>query len=176
MPSGLAVAVRQQLAMADKAGLLVLLEKSPYSKTGYTNVIKVRGKYQARLQVKGDAERKRYQHPLPGLFETALEAAEYLAIVKRDFGADGVTPPPKQIEHRNAQAAQQAAGSSASSHVAATASAYANGRGHGHACGIPNGACAFRGSISAPHSAARCVLHAADHAASVSALSVYVYI
>ena len=104
MPSGLAAAVRQQLAMADKAGLL--LEKSPYSKTGYTNVIKVRGKYQARLQVKGDAERKRYQHPLPGLFETALEAAEYLAIVKRDFGADSVTPPPKQIEHRKPRSKQ----------------------------------------------------------------------
>ena len=40
--------------------------------------------------------RERYQHPLPGLFDTALEAAQYLAMVKRDFGPDGVEPPPKQ--------------------------------------------------------------------------------
>ena len=98
MPSGMAAAVRQQVARANKADLV--LEKNPYSSTGFTNVIKVRGKYQARLQVKGDGQRKRYQHPLPGLFDTAQEAAEYLAIVKRDFGADGVTPPPRQIEHR----------------------------------------------------------------------------
>ena len=97
MPSGMAAAVRQQVASADKANLV--LEKNPYSSTGFTNVIKVRGKFQARLQVKGDGQRKRYQHPLPGLFDTAQEAAEYLAMVKRDFGADGVTPPPKQIEH-----------------------------------------------------------------------------
>ena len=98
MPSGIAAAVRQQVAEADKAGLV--LEESPWSRTGYTNVIEVRGKYQARLQVKGDGQRKRYQHPLPGLFDTALEAAQYLAIVKRDFGPGGVQPPPKQIEQR----------------------------------------------------------------------------
>ena len=98
MPSGIAAAVRQQVARADKDGLVI--EESPLSQTGYTNVIMVRGKYQARLQVKGSAERKRYQHPLPGLFDTALEAAQYLAMVKRDFGTDGVQPPPKQIEHR----------------------------------------------------------------------------
>ena len=100
MPSGIAApaAVRQQVAGADKTGLV--LEESRFSRTGYTNVIEVRGKYQARLQVKGDGQRKRYQHPLPGLFDTALEAAQYLAILKRDFGAEGVTPPPKQIERR----------------------------------------------------------------------------
>ena len=98
MPSGIAAAVRQQVAGADKAGLAI--EESRLSRTGYTNVIEVRGKYQARLQVKGSAERKRYQHPLPGLFDTALEAAQYLAMVKRDFGPDGVQPPPKQIEQR----------------------------------------------------------------------------
>ena len=64
MPSGIAAAVRQQVAGADKAGLAI--EESRLSRTGYTNVIEVRGKYQARLQVKGSAERKRYQHPLPG--------------------------------------------------------------------------------------------------------------
>ena len=98
MPSGIAEAVRQQFAVASKAGLVV--QESPLSLTGYTNVIEVRGKYQARLQVKGDGQRKRYQHPLPGLFDTALEAAQYLAMVKRDFGPGGVQPPPKQIEQR----------------------------------------------------------------------------
>ena len=74
MPSGIAAAVRQQVAGADKTGL-VLEER--LSRTGCTNVIEVRGKYQARLQVKRDGQRKRYQqqHPLPGLFDTALEAA-----------------------------------------------------------------------------------------------------
>lgn len=97
MPSGIAEAVRKQVAGADKAGLV--LQKSPYSATGFTNVIQVRNKFQARLQVKGDGQRKRYQHPLPGLFDTAQEAAEYLAILKRDFGGD-MTPPPRQIEQR----------------------------------------------------------------------------
>ena len=97
MPSGIAEAVRKQVAGADKAGLV--LQKSPYSATGFTNVIQVRNKFQARLQVKGDGQRKRYQHPLPGLFDTAQEAAEYLAILKRDFGGD-MAPPPRQIEQR----------------------------------------------------------------------------
>ena len=107
MPSGIAEAVRKQVARADKSGLAV--QKSPYSATGYTNVIKVKGKYQARLQVKATAERKRYQHPLPGLFDTALEAAQYLAMVKRDFGAAGVQPPPKQIENRKPRSKPQQA-------------------------------------------------------------------
>ena len=37
---------------------------------------------------------------LCGMFATALEASQYLAMVKRDFGPDGVQPPPKQIEQR----------------------------------------------------------------------------
>ena len=58
------------------------------SQTGYKNVIEIKGKYQARLQVKGDGrggERKRKQHSLPGLFDTALEAALYLAFVKQEI-------------------------------------------------------------------------------------------
>ena len=61
MPSGIAEAVRKQVAGADKAGLM--LQKSPYSATGFTNVIQVRNKFQARLQVKGDGQRKRYPGP-----------------------------------------------------------------------------------------------------------------
>jgi hypothetical protein len=98
MPSGIAEAVRRQVAAASKADLVV--QESRGSRTGYTNVIEVRGKYQARLQVKGNGQRKRYQHPLPGLFDTALEAAQYLAMLKRDFGPGGVPPLAKQIEQR----------------------------------------------------------------------------
>ena len=107
MPSGIAEAVRQRVAGADKTGLV--LETNPYSCTGFTNVIKVRDKYQARLQVKGDGQRKRYQHPLPGLFATAQEAAEYLAIVKRDFGPGGVELPAKQIQQRKPRKRQLSA-------------------------------------------------------------------
>ena len=52
----------------------------------YTNVIEVGGKYQERWQLKGDGRggvRKRKQHSLPGIFDTALEAATYLAYVKK---------------------------------------------------------------------------------------------
>ena len=82
MPSGMAAWIVQTFKEQDVTGLE--LEESPYSKTGYTNIIEVKGKYQARLQVKDDGTRKRRQYSLPGLFDTAKEAAQYLAIVKRD--------------------------------------------------------------------------------------------
>ena len=62
------------------------IKTSPWSKTGYISVIMVKGKYQARLQVKGDGrggERKRGQHALPGLFDTALEAATCISPLSR---------------------------------------------------------------------------------------------
>ena len=51
----------------------------------YTNIIEVKGKYQARLQVKGDGrggQRKRKQYGVPGILDTALAAALYLAYFK----------------------------------------------------------------------------------------------
>ena len=84
MPSGLAAAVRQQMARSDLTGLV--LQVSRRSKTGYTNVIEVGNMFQARLQVKGDGRggvRKRRQYSLPGLFETPVEAAQYLALMKK---------------------------------------------------------------------------------------------
>ena len=86
MPSGKAAGVRQLFAATDCSNLVP--QESVSSQTGYKNVIEVKGKYQARLQVKGDGrggERKRKQHSLPGLFHTALEAALYLAFVNVDF-------------------------------------------------------------------------------------------
>ena len=88
MPSGLAEAVRRQLAASDKAGLQ--LERSPYSQTGFKNVIEVKGgKYQARVHAKSDGTRKRRQYSIPGLFESAQEAAEYLALMKK-MGMEGL--------------------------------------------------------------------------------------
>ena len=87
MPSGMAAQVRELLASSDKTGLV--LERAPpgsRSSTGFVNVIKVKRWYQARLQVKGDGrggEKKREQVALPGLFETAEEAAQLLALIKK---------------------------------------------------------------------------------------------
>ena len=70
--------------MEDKSGLVLKLQ--PGSKTGYLGVIEVKGKFQGRLQVKGDGRgglQKRRQVAIPGLFDTAKEAAEMLAILEK---------------------------------------------------------------------------------------------
>ena len=88
MPSGMAAEVRELLASSDKTGLV--LQRAPpssSSKTGFVNVIRVKGGlFQARLQVQGDGrggEKKRRQVGIPGLFKTAEEAAQLLALVKK---------------------------------------------------------------------------------------------
>ena len=56
----MAAITREMFAGVDKTNLVV--ERSPWSSTGFKQIIKVKGKYQARLQVKGDGrggERKR---------------------------------------------------------------------------------------------------------------------
>ena len=66
------------------------LERTPWNNTGFVNVIKVKNKFQARLQVPGEGRggsAKRKQHSLPGLFDTAEEAAVMLAIIKREMKA-----------------------------------------------------------------------------------------
>ena len=52
MPSGSAWWIREGFAEQDQAG--VKLETSWRSSTGYKNVVEVGGKYQTRIQVKGD--------------------------------------------------------------------------------------------------------------------------
>ena len=85
--------------MEDKSGLVLKLQ--PGSKTGYLGVIEVKGKFQGRLQVKGDGRgglQKRRQVAIPGLFDTAKEAAEMLAILEK-AGPENLWPggiPPKQ--------------------------------------------------------------------------------
>ena len=90
MPSGMAAEMRAALPTLDRDGLV--LKRSPLSKTGFVNVIEVKGKYQARLQVPGDGRggaKKRKQQALPGLFDTAEDAAVYLASFKQGIVANG---------------------------------------------------------------------------------------
>ena len=90
MPSGMAAELRALLPTFNGDGLV--LERSALSKTGFVNVIEVKGKYQARLQVPGDGRggaKKRKQQALPGLFDTAEDAAVYLASFKQGIVANG---------------------------------------------------------------------------------------
>jgi len=92
MPSGMAAEMRAALQTWDRDGLV--LERSDKSKTGFTNVIEVKGKFQARLQVPGDGRggsKKRKQVPLPGLFDDAEDAAVYLASYKKGFRDRGLS-------------------------------------------------------------------------------------
>ena len=76
MPKRLGTDMREAIAAEDRSQLE--LERSPWNHTGFVGVIKVGNKYQARLQVPGDGKggsKKRRQHSLPGLFDTAEEAA-----------------------------------------------------------------------------------------------------
>ena len=78
------------------------LEMKPGSETGYKNVIKVKGKYQARLY----DEKEKRQRSLPGTFNTPEEAAKYRAVFKKNGfvlapakprqprGSKGVLPKP----------------------------------------------------------------------------------
>ena len=71
MPSGMAAEMRAALPTLDRDGLV--LERSQLSKTGFVNVIEVKVKYQARLQVPGDGRggaKKRKQQALPGLWDS----------------------------------------------------------------------------------------------------------
>ena len=94
--------VRSMVATLDKRRFR--LEKNPTSATGYINVIKVKGKFQARLQVPGDGrggERKRKQYSLPTTFDKAEDAALYLAWVKTNAHTNwenGI--PPKLTERK----------------------------------------------------------------------------
>ena len=59
------------------------------NETGFKNVIKVKERYQARLYDKV----KQTQRHLPGLFDTAEEAAKYRALVMRDELVPPTTKP-----------------------------------------------------------------------------------
>ena len=91
MPSGMAAEMRAALPTMDRSG--VVLQRSAESKTGFVNVIEVKGKFQARLQVPGDGlggSKKRKQVPLPGIFDTAEDAAFHLASFKKGMQEAGL--------------------------------------------------------------------------------------
>ena len=119
MPSGMAAEMRAALQTWDRSGLVP--ERSNKSTTGFTNVIKVKGKFQARLSVPGNGRggiRKRKQVHLPGLFDTAEDAAVYLASFKKGMceagfsaaeAADKIEPQDKEHKSRQPLAQQPAA-------------------------------------------------------------------
>ena len=93
MPSGLAAQARAALQEIDREGL-VPRRATGRSSTGFVNVIEIKGKFQARLQVPGDGRggvKKRKQVPLPGLFDKAEDAALYLASFTKGFLEQGLS-------------------------------------------------------------------------------------
>ena len=73
-----------------------MLERSTESKTGFVNVKLIKGKYfqaQQHISKKGRADGG--QKPLPGLWKTALEAAQYRALLKRE-GCPEHRPAPRK--------------------------------------------------------------------------------
>ena len=93
MPSGLAAQARAALQEIDREGL-VPRRATGRSSTGFVNVIEIKGKFQARLQVPGDGRggvKKRKQVPLPGLFDKAEDAALYLASFTKGFLDHGLS-------------------------------------------------------------------------------------
>ena len=117
----MAAEVRAFVAAADRRGLE--LEPSDKSKTGFVNVIEVKGKFQARLQVPGDGRgcsKKRKQHPLAGAFDSAEEAAVNLELFKKalswalsfdkkEVGESVASPPKQNKKHKPRQEKQPAA-------------------------------------------------------------------
>ena len=92
MPSGMAAEMRALVATENVAD--DELELAPLSKTGYKGVVEVGLKYQARIQVPGDGRGgtlKRRQYSVPGLFDTAKEAAIIRAAIMK-----GMMPNPRR--------------------------------------------------------------------------------
>ena len=100
MPREAAAAMRERVAKENRAELV--LERTVWTETGFVNVQKIGDKFRARLQVPGDGRSgtlKRKQYPVPGIFNTAEDAAVALAITKRDMKASNggkLVIPPKQ--------------------------------------------------------------------------------
>ena len=94
----------EAVAKANRAELDV--QRTPWTDIGFVNVIRVGKKFQARLQVPGDGRggsKKRKQCSLPTLFDTAEEAAVWLAIVKKEMkerNGGRLCEPPKALKDR----------------------------------------------------------------------------
>ena len=107
MPSGKAAEMRALVATENVAD--DELKLAPRSKTGYIGVIVVGLKYQARIQVPGDGRggtAKRRQYSVPGLFDTAKEAAIIRASIMKgmlESNAGRLFVPPKQNKQHKAR-------------------------------------------------------------------------
>ena len=105
MPSGMAAEMRALVATENIGD--DELKLAPLSKTGFVGVIEVGLKYQARIQVPGDGKggtKKRRQYSVPGLFDTAKEAAIIRASIMKGMeeSNDGrlVVPPKQNKQHK----------------------------------------------------------------------------
>ena len=107
MPSGMAAEMRALVATENIAD--DELELAPLSKTGYKGVIVVGLRYQARIQVPGDGREgsnKRRQYSVPGLFNTAKDAAIIRAAVMKGMKESNngrLFVPPKQDKQHKAR-------------------------------------------------------------------------
>ena len=80
----LAKAAREWFEEQDKSELVVE-QRSAKSKTGFVNVKLIKRKYfQAQLHISKKGREDGGQKPLPGMWTTALEAAQYRALMLRE--------------------------------------------------------------------------------------------
>ena len=86
----LAKEAREWFEARDRSELV--LERSAKSKTGFVNVKLIKKKYyQAQLHISKKGREDGGQKALPGMWKTALEAAQFLALWKKHEG-DEPTP------------------------------------------------------------------------------------
>ena len=122
------------------------------------NVQKIGNKFRARLQVPGDGRGgnlKRRQYPVPGIFDTAEDAAVALAITIRDVKASNggkLVAPPLQNKPRKPSGKKPPQPALAAPRVVERHRCHGL-LPHGHAHPIPYVACASRGCVAAPDAA-----------------------
>ena len=157
MPREAAVAMREAVAKENRAEFM--LERTAWNDSGFVNVQKIGNKFRARLQVPGDGRGgnlKRRQYPVPGIFDTAEDAAVALRAGDHDPRREGEQR--RQVggpafAEQAAQAKRQEAVAARAGSAAACRGTDANGYCHGHAHPIPYVACASRGCVAAPDAA-----------------------
>ena len=160
------------------------LERTPWNDTGFVGVQKSKNKFRARLQVPGDGRGgtiKRDQYHVPGLFNTAEEAAVALAIMKRDMKARNggkVVIPEKHYKPRKSSGKKPLQPTQSPLVTAAACTGtYANGYCHWHAHPVLDVACSARGCLTAADAASvRCdtALSAAKTIVYVSPQTIYI--
>ena len=149
--------IRRMVAELDKRRFR--LKKNPTSATGFVNVIKVKGKYQARLQVPGEGrggQIKRKQCSLPTTFDEAeARGCGPILGVGREPRPFGLGEREASQTH-GAQAAHQAASTARS--ASRRCSAVCRGKNgtshdHGRADQLSDAACAFPRRLAASDAA-----------------------